>query len=300
MERKPRLHYKRACAGLCSKNKIHYAPWITRKKVPATLVVCLLAKNSILSGMGEELKRNKQYYQMVVPCSENNIDGTLFTKGQMVHVTSKHIVHIHNTSVDKVHTILRDLPQYPLLSFQEMDVPIRFFILSDDDVTNLVKKFKPSQFSWEKQTVYWYNSDECTPCLPGICVSTWTKSPSVQKQFTLQDCRDAIDRLGHFYGNQTSVRCKGINGYLGPRLSGMSVKTPVLGKGTLFHTSYHQSYYDFEEKHSIITNKIHSATKEILQESKTYDDYYYQFKGLETCTGTIWTQGKCSKRSKKL
>ena len=173
--------------------------------------------------------------------------------------------------------------------FEYACTPLRVFI-SDADQFSKLKECKDNVYDAEYNIIT-YKSEKPNSKILGVMVSSWFVEEASKCLFTMEDARHIQDRFGTFFGSRTSVPCRGINGYLGRRLSHQSNVTPTHGPGTVFTASYFRGYYNKDHLHYSLQGKIRRSADIVLNASKKFNDAYIQFIGDKTCNRLIWTQG---------
>ena len=173
--------------------------------------------------------------------------------------------------------------------FEYSCMPLRVFI-SDTDQFSKLKECKDNVYDAECNIIT-YKSEKPNSKILGVMVSVWFVEEQSKHLFTIEDARHVQDRFGTFFGSRTSVPCRGINGYLGRRLSHQSNITPTHGPGTTFTASYFRGYYNKDHLHYPLQGKIRRSADMVLSASKKFNDAYIQFVGDKTCNRLIWTQG---------
>ncbi len=167
-------------------------------------------------------------------------------------------------------------------------LPLRFMLL--ESYEDLVER--PTSVYHSKVLFHFEVSNLHPNGLPGVPISTWVGgSEKTSNRFDVSDAHMMQDRFGTFFGSRKTVPSCGMNGYLGPRLSGQPSPTPALGPGTLFQADYFRQHFAEEHLHPYLRSKMLRAAYEVRAVAKAVSPTMLQFVGLDTCTRIIWTQG---------
>jgi hypothetical protein len=241
-------------------------------------------------------ERQQEENLFLVPETRPVIDKpTLQFLGNRISIRERNYHAIKKDEVDKINNLpepvfnkkLNELSKKTISLLQVQSLrsnPIRFVHCPHNEFMKQKERKGSEYLEHEKSKYVFAFSNAPNIDIKGLVMSMWVYDKA-EAHFSFEDLQITESAVGAGFGDRRSMKCIGVNVYMGSRLSSRPRKTPLIhSKDLIYRHDFSRKGFQFYEELATIRKKLCESVRQVAGIAKDINPEYHNFIGRNTCS----------------